>query len=318
MDRRGLNIRKGLLGVVLPLLRRLPLPLASRLIAGIGRTEYALFPELRTAFDAAAERGGRQLGCTWNSASVARQLCGNQVRFRTRDRLLDGVADRRMAGLFSVSGRDRLDAALAEKKGVILLSSHFGAHLMPAHWLFRQGYPVRFYMERPRHVSKYLNRQFASDGPLGQADLFISRGKDDPAASARTILRAAKVLHAGMIVYLAGDVRWLGPNTQAAGFLGERYQFSATWVRLAALTGAPVVPVFCPMLAAGTYHIDFRPALHVPGDAPRSGQILPWVQSYLEMLEDEVRKHPDNSNEYFFWSESDGFHAPPNPEERAA
>ena len=91
--------------------------------------------------------------------------------------------------------------------------------------------------------------------------------------------------------------------------MGQPYHFSATWVRLAALTGAPVVPVFCPMLADGTYHIDFRPPFHVPKDAPGNGQVLPWVQSYLETLEDEVRRHPENSNEYFFWSETDEYTA---------
>jgi KDO2-lipid IV(A) lauroyltransferase len=97
--------------------------------------------------------------------------------------------------------------------------------------------------------------------------------------------------------------------------MGQNYHFSATWVRLAALTGAPVVPVFCPMLADGTYRIDFREPYRVPEDAPRRGQLLPWVQSYLRALEDEVRRHPDNSNDYFFWSESDEFTA---PDQRAA
>jgi phosphatidylinositol dimannoside acyltransferase len=309
MQRRRLNARKWFLGRALPVLRRLPLPLASRLIAGIGRTEYALFPGLRQAFDAAVARGGEKLGCTFDVPGVARQLAGNHIRFRTRDRLLDGVSERRLGSLFSILGRDRLDAALGQGKGAILLSSHFGGHLLPAHWLFRRGYDVRFYMERPRHVSRYLSRQFATDGPLGQEKLFISRGKDDPAGSASSILRAAKVLNAGMIIYLAGDVRWTGPNTQAARFLGQDYHFSATWVRLAALTGAPVVPVFCPMLADGTYEVDFREPYRVPDDAPRRGQVLTWVQSYLRTLEDEVRRHPDNSNDYFFWSESDEFTA---------
>jgi KDO2-lipid IV(A) lauroyltransferase len=316
MERRGLNIRKWFLGIVLPLLRRLPLPRASRMIAGIGRIEYAMFPELRAAFDAAAARGAERLGGRWEPAEVGRALCGNQVRFRSRDRLLDGVPDRRIKTLFSVTGRDELDAALGQGKGVILLSSHFGGHLLPAHWLFRQGYTLRFYMERPRHVSRYLTQQFATDGPLGQDKLFISR-KGDPAGSAGSIFRATKVLQAGMMIYLAGDVRWTGPNTQVARFLGQRYHFSATWVRLAALTGAPVVPVFCPMLADGTYRIDFRPSFQIPTETMHNGQTLTWVQSFLETLEDEVRRHPDNSNEYFFWSEHDEFTAR-DPEERAA
>ena len=79
--------------------------------------------------------------------------------------------------------------------------------------------------------------------------------------------------------------------------------------------GAPVLPVFCPMLADGTYQIDFQPSYGIPEEAVRPGQAHPWVQSYLQTLEDAVRRYPDNSNEYFFWSDSDEFTA---PEERAA
>src|SRR6516162_199758 len=118
MQRRGLNIRKWFLGIALPFLRRFPLPLASRAIGGIGRIEYDLFPELRTAFDAAVLRGAVRLGCSWaDTAGIARRLCGNQVRFRTRDRLLDGVSDARVARLFAVRGRDHLDAALDQGRG---------------------------------------------------------------------------------------------------------------------------------------------------------------------------------------------------------
>ncbi len=190
MVRRWLSVRKGLLRAILPILRVLPLPVASRMIARIGRTEYALLGRLRAAYDAAVARGGDQLGCAWDIPAVSRDLAGNQVRWRTRDLLLDGVPDHRAAPMFLVTGREYLDEALALGKGVILLGSHYGAHLLPSHWLVREGYPLRYYMERPRHVSKFLSRHFETDGPLGQSKLFISR-KGDPAGSASSILRAS-------------------------------------------------------------------------------------------------------------------------------
>ena len=81
-------------------------------------------------------------------------------------------------------------------------------------------------------------------------------------------------------------------------------RFSTTWVVLAALTEAPVVMVFCRMEPDGRYHIEFRPAFHVPKDAPERGETAIWVRHFLEILEDQVRKHPTNSNDYFFWSDS--------------
>lgn len=314
MERRGLNLRKFLLGTVLPVLRRLPLPLASRVVARIGQAEYRLHAELRQTFLAAVEGAARELGCAWDVPAVSLELAGNQVRWRTRDLLLDGVPDNRAESMFRIDARRHLDDALGLGKGAIVLACHFGGHLLPAHWLFRQKYPLRFYMERPRHISKYMARQFDTDGPLGQNKLFISR-QGDAAAAAGSILRAARVLQAGMLIYIAGDVRWAGPHAQPATFLGKTFQLSATWVNLAALTGAPVVPVFCEMEREGTYHIEFHPRFHVPNDAVKSGQAGRWVQSYMSLLEDQVRRHPSNSNEYFFWADQA---ARPRGETRAA
>src|SRR3954452_8603113 len=128
MERRLLNVRKYLLRKVLPVLRVFPLPLASRMVAGIGRTEYHLVSSLRASYQEAVARAREILGCNWDVGSVSRDLAGNQVWWRTRDLLLDGVADRRAEPMFLVSGRDLLDTALGEGKGVILLTSHFGGH----------------------------------------------------------------------------------------------------------------------------------------------------------------------------------------------
>jgi KDO2-lipid IV(A) lauroyltransferase len=302
MQRRGMNIRKSLLRVIMPALRALPPRTASRFIAGIGRTEYALIPGLRVRFDRAVARGEQYFGCHWDRAAVGRELAGNQIRWRTRDQLLDGRHQGELASLFEVVGRERLDAALAPGRGVILLGNHFGAHLMPAHWLVREGYPLRLFMERPHHISKFLNRQFETDGPLGQRKLFISR-RAGPSESAGSILRAARILKAGMVVLIASDVRWTGPHTAAASFLGREYNFSATWVALAALTGAPVVSVFCRMDPEGAHQLEFLPHFHVPADAPGNGQAAHWVQSALSQIEERVQSYPGNSNEYFFWSE---------------
>src|SRR5262249_17310299 len=187
MERRGLNIRKVLLGTVVPLWRRLPPRVAWEMVAGIGRTEYVWFRGLRHRVDRAVTHYGHHLACNWDVRQVGRELAGNQIRWRTRDRLLDGLSDDRVAPMFRVTGRDRLDAALAGRKGVVLLCNHFGSHMMPAHWLARQGYPLRLFIERPRHISRFLSSRFDTDGPTGQRKLFISR-KASPAEAASSIL----------------------------------------------------------------------------------------------------------------------------------
>lgn len=301
MDRRGLNVRKVLLGTVMPLLRRLPPRVASNMVAGIGRTEYRLLKGLRVRVDRAVAQGGHHFGRAWDVAAVGRELAGNQIRWRTRDQLLDGLPDAAVAPLFEVVGRDRLARALDAGKGVVLLCNHFGSHMMPAHWLLREGYPLRLFMERPRHISRFLARQFDTDGPTGQRKLFISR-RAAPAEAAGSILRASRVLSSGMILMIAGDVRWSGPQTSPAMFLGRSYTFSNTWVKLAAMTGAAVVPVFCRIEPSGAYHLEFQEPYDIDRADLDPARTDARVQDYLRVIESQVERDPANSNDYFFWA----------------
>ena len=288
----------------LPLLRRLlPTKLAARFVAAIGRVELLARPGLRRRFEAAVEVGRDQLGADWDVSKVARRLAANQVRWRVRDLLLDGLDDHRALATFRVRGLEHLDAAEAEGRGVLLLGNHYGAHLLPAHWMLRVGRPLRLYMERPKSVSKHLSRGlgFDVDGPLGQRKFFISR-KAATAEAAASILRAARALKAGNAVLIASDVRWEGTGTAPGTFLGRTWNFSTTWASLAALTGAPIVPVFCRMAADGGFDLEFLEAFRVPPKGDRNGSASVYVARALRELERWVEADPANSNDYLFWS----------------
>jgi KDO2-lipid IV(A) lauroyltransferase len=304
MWQRWMIVHKVVLKTVLPVLRRLPHRVAVALLGAMGRLDLLVVPKQGALYEAAVAEAGKRLGCPWDARTVSRKLARQTYRWRARDFLLDGRTDRRVAGWFKVIGREHLDAALAEGKGIVLLANHFGSHLLTSHWLFRQGYPLRWFSEKPRNVSKFMARAFETEGPLGQTRMFISR-RSTPADAASSILRASKALNANMIVKVACDVRWCGQHTARASFLGHQVTFSKTWVNLAAMTGAAVVPVFCHLEDGGTYHLEFLPAYHVPKDVPRTGQDAWWVQNALNVVEERVRHYPEQSNDYFFWTEDD-------------
>lgn len=320
MDRRFQYLRKRLLRFILPGLRQLPPQRSAALVSAFGPIEYALNPGLRSRYHEGLRRAAEHFGADWDIRSLSLALSRNLALWMTRDLLLDGWSDAHVNALFEVRTHDHLRDALARGKGAVLLFSHFGAHVHSTHWLMRQGYTVRWFTERSRLISRCIQRDFATSGPTGQAKMFISR-RATASESATALLRAARALEAGMIVKVAGDVRWGGARTTPGTFLGREYTFTTPWLSLAALTGAPVVPVFCVMLPGGRYELSFEPSFQVPSWAREEGKAGPWVQAHLDLLEEQVRRHPANSNEYFFWHENDEFlvnAAPPSPPEIAA
>jgi phosphatidylinositol dimannoside acyltransferase len=300
MGRLKAGLQRHALRVLMPLLRRAPAPASAVVIEGLGWINYKLVPGNREIYERAVRRGREETGEDWDDREVARRLASGLVHWRSRDRLLDGLTDQQALRRFEVEGRDHLDRAYSQKRGVILLGNHFGSHLHPSHWLYREDYPLRLFMERPRHVSTYMTDQFQTDGPLGQEKLFISR-RSTPTEAAASILRAMRILNAGMVLQIAGDVRWQGTHTAPAHFLGSTYLFSTTWVVLAAMTGAPVVPVFCRPDGRGRYALEFQPAFRVPAEVPRNGQDARYVQRALDAVAEQVRRYPEQSNDYFTW-----------------
>lgn len=303
MGRLKLGVQKQALRVLMPILRHAPPRVAAAVVEAMAWFNYRVVPGNRAIYNDRVVRGRAELRADWPEEPMARRYSSGLVQWRSRDRLLDGLSDADALARFEVVGRDHLDDALARKRGLILLGNHFGMHMHPSHWLFREGYPLRLFMERPRNVSRYLAEQFRTSGPLGQEKLFISR-RSTPGEAAGSILRAMQILKAGMILQLAGDVRWEGPHTAPAEFLGSTYLFSTTWVVLAAMTGVPVVPVFCRPIEAGRYLIEFAEPFRVPADAARSGRAGEHVQRGLDLIVEQVRLYPELSNDYFTWPRS--------------
>ncbi len=304
MGRLKAGLQKQTLRVLLPLLRHAPPRFSAAVLDAMGWVNFVVVPGNRAIYTSRVVRGRDELAESWDDKAVARRYASGLVHWRSRDRLLDGLSDEDAVARFSVSGRDHLDGPYASKRGVILLGNHFGTHLHPSHWLFRERYPLRLFMERPRNVSKYLTDQFQTSGSLGQEKLFISR-RSSPTEAAGSILRAMRILKAGMVLQIAGDVRWHGSHTTPADFLGSTHLFSTTWVVLAAMTGAPVVPVFCRPDGRGRYLVDFQPSFRVPADAVKSGLASHFVQKGLDLVMEQIRLHPDLSNDYFAWPRSE-------------
>ena len=234
---------------------------------------------------------------------ISQELAGNQILWRTRDMLLDGVSDKRAEEMLLVSGREHLDAALARKKGCMVLTSHFGAHMLPAHWMYRKDYPVRLYMERPRNISRYMTRRFGSDGALSQDKLFISPRGNRPMPPARYSERRGAQERNGALP--GGRCALVGPDDRGGEIPGADVTVFDDLDSPRVDGGSTVVIVYCRIGPDRRYHIEFHPPFEVPRDVEQDGQTGYWVQHFIDILQEQIRLHPANSNDYLFWCEKE-------------
>jgi KDO2-lipid IV(A) lauroyltransferase len=85
--------------------------------------------------------------------------------------------------------------------------------------------------------------------------------------------------------------------------MGREFSFSSTWIALAAMSGAPVVPVFCRVGEDCRYHMEFLPPFVLPREAQDESKAGEHAQRFLDLLEERIRRHPADSNEYLFWDD---------------
>jgi KDO2-lipid IV(A) lauroyltransferase len=284
----------------LPALRALPYPIAIRVVGVLGEAAHIAAPLHIASYQRAVRDAALRYGCAWESRRLGSALAVQAYRRRARDLLIERLKDDQLNSIFSVEGREQLDSSLARGRGVLLLINHLGSHLCLVHWMFRNGYPVRCFGERPRRISRFVQSRFDTGGSLGQLGLFVPRnGRSSDAAP--MILQATRILQAGMVLTAACDIRWRDARAVPARFLGAVDHFSTTWVNLAALSGAAVVPAYCRLQPSGAFQVEFHRPFHVPRTALHDGSARHWTQRALDHLESQIRRYPEHCDDYFFW-----------------
>lgn len=268
----------------------------DRVLRALGRIAAALpgigpGPRLREG----ARRAVEALDLDADPRRVARALAANLAKFQARDYPLGARGDDEFANLFDVEGFGPVAEILDSGRGVVLAGAHFGAHLSGLHWLYRRGLSPRLLVQRPRHVSDFLNRKFDEDGPYPQRELFLKREISGPEAVNRVML-ARSALRAGMPLYVNGDIPWVGPNTRRGRLLGETFSFLSMWTDLATLTRAPVATMFCGFLPGGRHRLVFGPPREFrPGSEPE------LMEDYLRALERAIAESPGDAVAHLTW-----------------
>jgi len=192
---------------------------------------------------------------------------------------------KRALSLIAVEGRAHMEAALAQGKGVLLFTGHFGNWELAAAPLTEIG-PLRV-------VARAL------DNPLLEKELAALRTKlggriIDKFGAARPILKA---LGRNEIVAILIDQNVLRREAVFVDFFGKT---AGTTPGLAAFhlrTGAPLVPIFVHPDRRGRYVLKIGEPFTVPASGRLDDDVLKITQLCTKIIEREIRESP----ELWFW-----------------
>ncbi|GAN54051.1 hypothetical protein [Tanticharoenia sakaeratensis] len=200
------------------------------------------------------------------------------------------------APLTRVSGGKAILDALSEGRGCILIGAHIGSFEA----LRAVGRDVRIRMRilMYRAIVGGATRRLEALDP-GYEDAIIPIGEPD------TMLRVAEALRRNEVVGMLGDrAPDIGRYLQRE-LLGGAVDLPEGPLRLAAVTGAPVVLFRALRLRDGTYDVRFEPLGISPDTVtPRRAFVDAGLDRYVAWMENLCRRNPFSwFNFYDFWKE---------------
>lgn len=184
-------------------------------------------------------------------------------------------------GLVTFNGREHLDQALAEGRGVLLLGGHIGNYDLLAVAVALQGYPLTIVSKSLRN--KAVERVWMSQREASGLHIALHRN---------TLREILKALRANGAVGFVID-QHARADAVVVEFFGQPAATLRSLATIAERTGAPVLPVVAIREDDGRHAVTIGAPipLEVVGDADANAHHN--TQRFTRVLEDVIRRHPD-------------------------
>ncbi|MDP2653340.1 MAG: lysophospholipid acyltransferase family protein [Candidatus Omnitrophota bacterium] len=186
-------------------------------------------------------------------------------------------------GNVTVEGISHLDAALAQGRGVMAISAHFGNFPLLHLKLAQTGYPI-YVMSRPMRdpaVGKYLNDLQSRCG-IETIHSFPRK---------RAISETLAHLRGNHIVLIQMDQDF-GDEGIMVDFFGRPASTPTGPVVLASRAGSPMVPMFIFRTGAGRHCVKILPAHEMVILGDQEATVKANVQALTGIIEEQIRRAP--------------------------
>ncbi|MEO8743809.1 MAG: lysophospholipid acyltransferase family protein [Candidatus Dormiibacterota bacterium] len=209
-------------------------------------------------------------------ARVARRAFQNYGRMLMDFLLIGSLKPEELVQRMTIDGRDQLDAALAQGRGVIMAVPHMGSWDMGGSYAGAVGYPISAVTQRfPGSLNDAVVR---ARQRYGLNVITVGR------AAVRSIIQALQVNH---VVALACDLEQ-GPGVSVR-FFGRRAVVPGGPAAIALKTGAALMTACTYSTSPGRQHIHIDPPLSVAHGDTKEG----LMQRVVARFEDFIKEHPD-------------------------
>ncbi len=201
-----------------------------------------------------------------------------------------------MAQFAGLDGLDKLDAVIAEGRGVILLTAHAGNYELGGILLRARNLKVHavYKPDRFEAVERIRESLRAQGGVVGLPVDGIGF----------STLPLVKLLREGALVGMQGD-RDFSLNGVPMTFFGREVPFPRGPWELSAMTGAPIVTSFFFADENRRFHAHFGEPIRVLGGrGDRMVAIEAGMRAYVRDLEALIRRHPSQWYCFYpFWDD---------------
>jgi lauroyl/myristoyl acyltransferase len=200
-----------------------------------------------------------------------------------RDEEIDRVVD------FDEQGWKRVLALHEQKRGVILVTAHFGSFDMMTQVITRRGLPLAALIARvkPAWLSDFVTSLRGARG----IDMLMVGEEEAGALNLGALKRCVQILRGGGTVGMIAD-----RNLEAQGvpirFFGRETLVAAGVAKMAIRTRSVIVPTFCYRLPGNRYSLTFED----PIEPPPSGSdeaVKGLLTAIFVRMEYHIRRKPE-------------------------
>ncbi len=200
---------------------------------------------------------------------------------------MDGMVDKDfIARRVKIENIDRIDQALKEGKGAIIMTAHIGNWELGAVLLNMLGYQLMAvalpHKERP--VNDLFNHQREVHGIT-------------VVATNNAIRKCMEHLKNNKIIAIVGDRDFTAKGGELVDFLGVKALIPKGAAIFSKKTGAPIIPTFLIREPDNTFRLSILDPMFPPKDADEEGipeeeAIHRIMRRYLAVIEEQIHRYP--------------------------